>query len=405
MGVYLYDVIIIGAGPGGNIAAIRLASMGHKVVLLDWRKVVGDKLCTGIVGKECVEKFPPNETHIHQEAKCATVVSPAGKRYQVTKEQTQAYIIDRVAYVDSFAKRAIGAGATYHLGYKVTNIDVSTSGVIVTASSASKNYFYKAKMVIIASGFASPLLKMVGLHKGLNQEYLLGEQAEVSVNGLENTEVYLGNKISPGSFGWLVPISDSKALVGLISRHKLNGHIKRFLDELRLERKVDEVIKPPKRWGIPLTPLSKTYGNRVIAIGDSAGLAKPTTGGGIYYALRTGEMAAEVIGQALELDNFTETQLKIYQSKWKQVFGRELLIGYSGRVMYETLKDSEIEKILNVISSSGLQQELMDSSDFSFDWHAKIILKALRHRYLGSYIKSFSPILARMIGRIVKSKL
>ena len=69
MGIYLYDVIIIGAGPGGNISALRLASMGYKVVLLDWRKTVGDKLCTGIVGKECVEKFPPNGyPNIHEKS-------------------------------------------------------------------------------------------------------------------------------------------------------------------------------------------------------------------------------------------------------------------------------------------------------------------------------------------------
>ena len=54
----MYDVIIIGAGPCGNMAALELAERGISVAVLDRRTNIGDKLCTGIIGRECAELFP-----------------------------------------------------------------------------------------------------------------------------------------------------------------------------------------------------------------------------------------------------------------------------------------------------------------------------------------------------------
>ena len=70
----MYDAIIVGAGPAGNVAALRLSSKGHRVAVLDWRFDIGDKLCTGIVGTECGEAFPiPNEL-IYRQANSATFI-------------------------------------------------------------------------------------------------------------------------------------------------------------------------------------------------------------------------------------------------------------------------------------------------------------------------------------------
>ena len=54
----MYDVLIVGAGPAGNIAALELAGRGFSVAVLDYRERVGDKLCTGVIGVECAERFP-----------------------------------------------------------------------------------------------------------------------------------------------------------------------------------------------------------------------------------------------------------------------------------------------------------------------------------------------------------
>ena len=126
------------------------------------------------------------------------------------------------------AHKAMEAGAEYQLGPRVTNIDVDASGVAVTTNGRHSPSQQRAKLAIIASGFGSPLLDMVGLGNGRGRNYMSGAQAEVSVSGLEDTEVYLGDHIAPGSFGWLVPLSDSRALTGLLSRQRLERPHGRF---------------------------------------------------------------------------------------------------------------------------------------------------------------------------------
>ena len=312
----------------------------------------------------------------------------------------RAFIINRVAYIESFARRAMRAGVEYHLGPRVTNIDVSASGVAVTTACGTRRHQHGAEAIIVASGFGSPLLDMVGLGDGRGTDFIVGAQAEVSACGLEDTEVYLGDHIAPGSFGWLVPISDGRALVGLISRRRLNGHLERFIAHLRSSGKVGDVVKEPRRWGIPLRPLPRTYGDRVLIVGDAAGLVKPTTGGGIYYALRSGELAAQKINDAFVAGDLSRRQLKHYQRGWRSLFGRELSVGYCARTLYEALGDSQIEGLLNAFASRGVHEELIDSPEFSFDWQSDVILKAVRLRYLGGVIHSFGPMVAPLLARL-----
>ena len=400
----MLDVIVAGGGPAGNLAAYTLSKMGYQVGVLDWRKNLGDKLCTGIVGRECVERYPPDEADIYQEARSATLIAPSGKSHDVANDQPQAYIIDRVAFVASLARRAAEAGACYMLGENVVGIQRSDTAVAVRVSSDSGPRRYEARVIIIASGFGSRLLDMVGLRNGGAADYMVGCQSEVVSHHLNGPEVYLGDAVAPGSFGWLVPLSSSKALAGLVSRRKLNGHMPRFLSALQQMGKVSSVIKEPKRWGIPIKPLQRTFGDRVVVVGDAAGLVKPTTGGGIYYALLSGEIAAQAVHTALASHDYSARRLKGYEVEWKAMFGRELHIGYYARRLYEALGDDQIECLVNEFLSAHTQHGFMSSGEFSFDWHSGPILKAIGHQGLGKAIRSFGPMVAPLLPLLSRSR-
>ena len=395
----MYDVIVIGAGPAGNIAACKLSQMQHKVVVVDLLERPGEKLCTGIVGRECVERYPPNEADIYREAQSSTVIAPSGKSHRIVKDEPQAYIIDRVAFVESLARRALEAGAVYRLGEKVVEIQRSNTGVTVRSTSPTGDRRYEARVAVIASGFSSPLLHMVGLKGVDHNDYMVGCQAEVSADHLEETEVYLGDAIAPGSFGWLVPLSGSRALLGIVSRRSLNGHMRGFMSALQQNGKVRSVIKEPTSWGIPIAPLPRTYGDRFTVVGDAGGFVKPTTGGGIYYAILSGEIAADTLHGAIAADDFSARQMKSYETSWKAVLGRELRIGYYARRFYESLGDDQVECLLEILLSSNIQRELISSSDFSFDWHSGFILKLLGHQRLGRAIGSFGPKVVQFLSR------
>lgn len=400
----LYDVIIVGAGPAGNIAALKLARKGYRVSVIDSRQNIGDKLCTGIIGKECADRFPPDVEHIHSYATAGTVVSPMGVRYRIARQDPQAVIVDRVAYVNSFAEQAMEAGAEYHRPAMVRDIDISDAGVTVSLASQSPIPQMRSQVLVIASGFGSSLLRKAGLVNGQKQEFMVGWQAEVIADDLQETEVHLGDDIAPGSFGWLVPLSDSRALVGLASRGKLSGNMNRFISRLQLSGRVREVLKEPPSWGIPVKPLRKTTRNRVLAVGDAAGLVKPTTGGGIYYALLSGEMAADAIVDAFDNGDFGARRMKRYEKAWKSTFGKELHVGYYARMMFESLNDEQIERLLTVFLSDEVVDELVNASDFSFDWHSRIILHALRQHGIIELIRSFGPGVAPFLTRLMRAR-
>ena len=307
----LDDVIVVGAGPAGNNTAFGLANLGYSVTVIDWRQNIGDKPCTGIVGQECLSKFPIDPSLVYHSASSANVVSPEDLSVQIDARSPQASIIDRVAYVASFADRAKAAGARYLLGQRVVQI-IPEDGCV---SVSTEDTTYRSRSVVLASGFGSPLVRQLGL--GSVPDHVSAVQASVTTDNIDDVEVYLGQHVAPGFFSWVVPTSPGHALVGLLTRRKAPAHLAKFLQQLRHAGKITEVLKEPECWGIPLRPLKRTYRDRVLVVGDAAGQVKPTTGGGIYYSLLASEIAVEVLGQSLKVNDLSAGSLSKYQANWK----------------------------------------------------------------------------------------
>ncbi len=417
-----FDAIVVGAGPAGNQTALGLAERGRRVAVLDWRRdpsassgqvvassgqavtssgqAVGDKLCTGIIGMDCVRRFPPDSAVVHHRANAATVVSPAGNRYRIERGEPQATVIDRAAYVAGIARRASEAGAEYRLGARVTGLEVRAGGVEVTTEGDAGSGRIRGEMLVIASGFRSPLLDMAGLPRGRRRDLMIGSQVEVETDGVEDAEVYLGRSIAPGSFGWLVPTGETTALAGLMSQQRLNGHMDDFVRCLSRDGKVRRVAGRVRSWGIPLRPPPRTFADRVLVVGDAAGQVKPTTGGGIYYAQLSGELAAETAAGAFGAGDFSARRLAGYERAWKALLGRELRVGYLARLLYSTLADSQIERLLSRVVGDGMCDELVGSRHFSFDWHSETILRAAGNREFRSLLLSLGPVAAPSLARL-----
>ena len=391
------DVIVVGAGPAGNNVAFRLASQGYDVTVVDRRYHIGDKLCTGIVGRECIQRFPPDSSMVYRDARVARVIAPEGETVDFPRQDVQAHVIDRVAYVSSFANRAQQAGASYLVGYRVT--DVSTSGgcATVQVSNGTETRSLVGKVVVLASGFGSELTSQLGL--GKVGDYVTGVQGGVLAPDISEIHVYFGQSIAPGFFAWLVPTSGGKAMFGLLSRHRGQTYLQKLLYRLQEEGKITAVIKEPTRWGVPLRPLGRTFGERVLVVGDAAGQVKPTTGGGIYYALLASEAAANSLDTAFRRNDLSASQLSSYEKEWKSLLSHELEIGYSARRLFETLKDCQIDHLMHTISNNGVYKELVESRALSFDWHSGLIMKVMGHPVLSKALTLSNPLLATLASR------
>jgi flavin-dependent dehydrogenase len=248
--------------------------------------------------------------------------------------------------------------------------------------------------VVLAAGFGSPLTRQLGL--GSVPDYATGIQAEVSTKDVDDISIYLGHDVAPGFFAWAVPTLPQRALVGLLARRGAPSYLARFLQRLRSEGKVIQVLKEATSWAIPLRPLRRTYQDRVLVVGDAAGQVKPTSGGGIYYSLLASEIAAEVLATALAADDLSATFLRQYQRRWQALLSRELEMGYSARRLYEFLTDQQISSLVRKAASNGIPAELVTSAGPSFDWHSHMIAKVISHPVLGRALRLVNPVLARL---------
>lgn len=388
-----YQIAIIGAGPVGSRAAQRLADLGHRVVVLEKHERPGLKSsCTGIIGRECFERFGIDGSCVLQEARSAKIFAPSGDFITVARAETQAYVVDRSAFDRQMAGRAQGAGADYLFSTEVTDIGVTSRGVELRTLREGEPSVLRIDAAVIASGFASRLTERGGM--GRITRSIGGAQVEVPTHGIDEVEVYLGHRIAPGFFAWLVPTSPGNARVGLFAKDAPGKHLDALLSSLRAEGKIISSETPPAYGGIPLKPLRKTCADRLLAVGDAAGQVKPTTGGGIYYGLLCADHAADAIHASFAASDLSARSLRAYERAWRHHLGRELRIDYFARALYNRLSDRRIDTLFRVVKDNSIHEAVMDSCYRSFDWHGELVMDGLRRldpwrHLLGKYLPAY----------------
>jgi digeranylgeranylglycerophospholipid reductase len=373
----MYDVVVAGAGPIGSYVAGRLAEAGHRVLVLEKRSGVGESVCTGIIGQECAEAFAIDDRVIIKKVSSARLFSPSGNELHLRREEPQACILDRAAFDIGMAERAQRAGAEFEFDTTVTNVFVTGDSALVSASRRSKESTIPARAAVIATGFAPGLIGRLGL--GGYRDYAFGAQAEVEVPGTDEVEVYFG-EMAPRFFAWIVPTTPPVARVGLLSRSKPGYYLKKWLADLSARGRISSPDAKIRYGAVPLSPLPRTSGERLMVIGDAAGQVKPTSGGGIYYGLLSAEIAASILHRALDDDDLTAARMAQYHRGWRKKLGRELRTGYWARRFFERLSDRQVDRLFRVVRSGGIDEAMLKAEDISFDWHSRTISGLLKYR-------------------------
>jgi flavin-dependent dehydrogenase len=237
-------------------------------------------------------------------------------------------------------------------------------------------------MAILAGGPRYVLQGRLGM--GRPRDFLKTAQVEVPARGLEETNVFVGARIAPGSFAWVVPFEkDGRKLarIGVSSKESGLPYLRNLLERLRAEGHLDYHDFPIRPWVIPITPLRRTYAHRVLAVGDAAGQVKPTTGGGIYFSLLCAESTAKIAILALDRSKFEEEFLGRYEKEWRSKLATEIGIGYFCRRLAERFTDQEMDQLFRVLQSDGILSSMQNR--IRFDWHKELIWFALRHPTIG----------------------
>ncbi len=322
-------VLIIGASVGGATAASTLRAAGIETIMLE-RELVKPKPCGGAVPPAAFHEFDIPPSLIDRKVKDCLIVSPSNRQVHVPVVGSTPGSDDYVAMVrrevfDHWLRdRAVAQGATLIHGTLIglTMTDRGVRGTYRTPAGDERTI--AADVVIGADGAYSPTAKFLGLPPtkravAIQERILL--PPEQMARWAETADLYLGHRVSPDFYGWAFPKLDHIAVgIGAGPAHTQQARELLANMKARLGRALDGgVLKLREAHALPMEPRKQLAFDRAMLIGDAAGLVVHTSGEGIYWAMKSGQMAAQVLAQ--HLDAPSAKNLRAYERQWWRTYG------------------------------------------------------------------------------------
>jgi len=324
-------VVIIGASVGGSTAADTLAQAGVPVVMIE-RDLARVKPCGGAVPPVAFREFDLPQQLISRKVHHALVHSPTERQVAIdvvgtggTQDEDYIAMVCREEFDQYLRQRAVRRGAALVEG-QLLGLAVEARGVDVQyrERDGGATRVLRATAVIGADGAYSPTAKALGLPNLPRcvaiQERIRLPEAQMA-RWLDTADLYLGREVSPDLYAWAFPKKDHVA-VGIGTGPAHSKDARRLLANLK-QRIAPELaggeIILQEAHALPMEPRPQMAFERVMLVGDAAGLVVNTSGEGIYWAMKSAQLAAEVL--AGSLPNPTVARLQQYDRLWWRRYG------------------------------------------------------------------------------------
>jgi digeranylgeranylglycerophospholipid reductase len=372
-----FDVIVVGAGTGGCLAAKTLAKAGLKVCMID-RKAeqnIGDKVCGDAIGKHHFDNIGlahPSGKELDQKIEGIKVYSPDMEtEVNVKGEGVHGYLVNRLLFGQRLVKEAKDAGATL-MDQTIVTDPIIKNGYIVGVSAKNlktdENSELLAQVVVEASGHSAVLRKKLPPEFGIENE-VNGEDVEICYREIREIKepiddpgfckIYLDLKRFPGGYCWVFPKSPTTVNVGLgVAMTEGFPNPKDLYTELVLSMPLFKGSRALTGGGglVPTRrPISPMVGNGIILIGDAACQVNPIHGGGIGSSMMGGVKAAEVIIKALKKGDVSRESLWPYTGMFMEAYGAK----QAGLDIFRML----LQRLNNEEMNYGMSHHLITDDD------------------------------------------
>jgi digeranylgeranylglycerophospholipid reductase len=356
-----YDVVVVGSGPAGSVTARFVAESGAKVLIIERRKTIGSPvLCAeGISRKIDAWDMLDGKRWIASSMDGARIYSPDGTMVKLAADMAgneTGYVVYRDIFDQELARRAVKAGAKIMMNTQATGLIKEKDKITgVGAKIFDEKIEIEADVVVGADGVESKIGYWAGIDTTLKPKDL-ETCAQYTLTNIDCKDAYcdfyLGKEIAPGGYVWVFPKGKDVANVGIgiLASLSESGMAKKLLDgfiskDPRLNK------GEPIRFlagAVPVALPVETVRDNLVLVGDAARQVDPITGGGLTLCLQGGKIAGEVIGKAVEKQDFSKEMLSEYETGWKEAFGKKLKRNY---LVKELLLDME-DKTFNMLADS-----------------------------------------------------
>ncbi|MFZ0390948.1 MAG: NAD(P)/FAD-dependent oxidoreductase [Calditrichia bacterium] len=328
-----YDIIIVGAGPAGSMAAKTAAANGANVLCLEKDREVGTPVrCAEGVGKQALEEllgYPAPGRWIAAEITKFRLVAPDGTPVYVNIDET-GYVLHRRLFDYDLALQAVNAGATLLTLAEAMDVLKNEQGAVngVRLKLNGEIREVHSKIVIAADGVESRVARWAGIDSTVK----MGDMetcVQYTLAGLDiesdTCDFYFSREFAPGGYAWVFPKGDGTANIGLgiagnFARNTtpedyLTKYLERFFPNASL-----------LSCTVGGVPVDKTLRDIVadgfMIVGDAAHQANPISGGGIVSGMIAGMLAGEVATEAIRKGDFSRKSLLPYSRRWHKRVGK-----------------------------------------------------------------------------------
>jgi len=354
-----FDVVIGGGSVAGLLCAREIASKGFSVIVIEEDYEIGTpEHCGGLVSLSGLEELgviPFRKTFDHM-IESAKVSSPNGKSFTINSKKQKVVEISRRELDKQIAFQAQKNGAVIKV--KTSFQEMTDTGIRTNEEKID------CKIFVDARGVSSLI------HKD-RTGILSSAQYEIYADWIHKgkVEVIFDQEKYTGFFAWVIPSGEGKGKVGVAGKGiKVSETLDNILRDKGEYSTIRKIFAPIWIKG----PIKNFVEGKTVIIGDAAGQAKPTTAGGIFTSGMGGIYAGQAISEFLKTNNSED--LKQYQKKWTERFGKEFEKQILARKLLERIDNNTINKLFESITPEIIK-EISEKDDF--DFHTGSIIKLL----------------------------
>ena len=355
-----YDVIVVGGGPAGSMAAWEAAKGGVSVCMLEKDRDIGYPVrCGEAAGESGLRQFVEIEdSWIAEKITSVKLVSPNLTSVDIDFAAETGYILNRRIFDYDLSRYAANAGAEVYTKAYVKNVlanNGEVNGVVLDYLGEEKQI--QAKIVIGADGLTSRVGRWAGL-KTLVRMKDMESAVQYSVANVDiepnKMIMYVGMNHAPGGYIWVFPKGKKFANIGIGISGKYSKHksAQKYLDEFMEREYPDAAILTTMCGGVPCAkPMEKPVADGIMLVGDAAHHINPMTGGGIVAGMKGGWIAGQVAAEAIKKNDYSEDSLLEYPKRMRKDFGKNHERFYKIKEVTEKLTNEELDSIAEKVLS------------------------------------------------------
>jgi digeranylgeranylglycerophospholipid reductase len=370
------DVLVVGAGPAGSMAAKWAAMSGAKVLMIEKRQEIGSPVrCGEGMSKDWLKEvgITPSNRWINVEVEGARIFSPSEKVLEINEKHAGnevGYVVERDAFDKALAIDAANAGVDVMLKTAATGV-IKENGKIVgmKAKRFGEPFEIRAPVTIGADGFESQVGRWAGIPTNIAMKdmdsCLQYRMTNVDCD-VRYCDFYLGT-VAPGGYVWIFPKGEGIANVGIgvqLSQIENMAAARTYLDAWIGKHPAYSKGKTIDVVGGGLTA------DGLLVVGDAARMIDPLTGGGIANGCIAGKICGEVAAEAVRDKTPTKEFFQKYEKGWRARLEEKLYRNWLAKEKLCSLSDETFDKVVDALEGVKLQKLSVHN-----------ILKAVRDKY------------------------